>query len=123
MPDIFHEWDTDLFASATGDLATVDGTTLGEQRVLRRLLTNPGDYIWHLDYGAGLRQKIGTIQNADELRGLILAQMALEAVVQPGSAVVTVTPLASNLSQVAINIQYQDAYTGQQASLSFDLAE
>ena len=54
MPDINHLWGNDLAFSATGDLATADVPTLTQQRVLRRLLTNPGDYIWELDYGAGL---------------------------------------------------------------------
>ena len=46
MPDLAHQFGADLVAGATGDLAVVDGPALGRQRVLRRLLTNPGDYIW-----------------------------------------------------------------------------
>ncbi|MEE3500197.1 hypothetical protein [Acidiphilium acidophilum] len=44
----------DLAIDAGGDLALAAGSALTEQRVLRRLLTNPGDYIWQLSFGAGL---------------------------------------------------------------------
>lgn len=54
MPDLSHQWGSDLLIGPTGDLATASGTELGQQRVLRRLLTNASDYIWHLGYGAGL---------------------------------------------------------------------
>ena len=52
--DFDQLWGDDLTLTATGQVALVDGTPKGEQRVLRRLLTNPGDYIWHPEYGAGL---------------------------------------------------------------------
>ena len=48
-----------LRAGAAGDLAPAAGTLRGQQRVLRRLLTNPGDYIWQPGYGAGLGQFVG----------------------------------------------------------------
>ena len=56
MSDISHQWGSDLSIGPTGDFALVSGAILGQQRVLRRLLTNPGDYIWHPDYGAGLAE-------------------------------------------------------------------
>ena len=57
--DLAHWFGQDLNVAASGDLLTVDGTAKGQQRVLRRLLTNPGDYIWEPTYGAGLASKIG----------------------------------------------------------------
>ena len=48
MADISHTFGADLSLSATGDLLCVTGDTLTQQRVLRRLLTNAGDYIWQL---------------------------------------------------------------------------
>ena len=54
--------------SASGDLLTTDDPT---NRILRRLLTNPGDYLWHPDYGAGLPSRIGTVVNEAELTALI----------------------------------------------------
>ena len=59
MADIQHTFGNDLTLSATGDIAIVDGTQRGQERVLRRLLTNPGDYIWLLNYGAILRRMVG----------------------------------------------------------------
>ena len=35
--------------SSSGDISVVSGPLLGQQRVLRRLLTNPGDYIWQMN--------------------------------------------------------------------------
>ncbi len=56
MYDLSHQWGDDLTVGPTGDMALVTGSVFGQQRVLRRLMTNPGDYIWQLDYGAGLAQ-------------------------------------------------------------------
>jgi hypothetical protein len=120
MPDINHLWGQDLGASASGDLATVDGTALGEQRVYRRLLTNPGAYIWHPDYGAGLPAKIGSLLDIRALKALILSQIYLEPVVSRSPAPV-ITVVQADVSTVSIVIAYIDAITGEQASLSFDL--
>ena len=61
MADAFHQWGSDLATGSTGDISTISGQLLGQQRVLRRLLTNPGEYIWQLDYGAGLARFIGQL--------------------------------------------------------------
>ena len=45
MYDIFHEWGSDLVVGSGGDLALASGSAVVSQRVCRRLLTNPGDYI------------------------------------------------------------------------------
>ena len=60
MQDAALIWGGDLGAGNTGDIALASGTILGQQRILRRLLTNPGDYIWHTEYGAGLAQFVGS---------------------------------------------------------------
>ena len=122
MPDLFHQFGNDLTVSASGDLATVDGTPLGEQRVLRRILTNQGAYIWELTYGAGLPAKIGSTIQSDALTGLILTQMYLEDIVaRTPLPTVLVTKTAPGI--FSVSIKYTDAYTGLQASLSFDLGE
>jgi hypothetical protein len=46
MSDLAHQWGSDLEFGPTGDLAVLGGSALGQQRVLRRLLTSPLDYIW-----------------------------------------------------------------------------
>lgn len=119
MPDVSHICGQDLQLSATGDLLLVDGTVLGEQRVLRRLLTNRGDYVFHLDYGASLPARVGDLLNIPDLNAAIRAQIFQEAVVSQ-SPPPTIEVIKSGIGSVVINITYQDAFTGQQASLSFD---
>lgn len=111
MPDIAHLWGEDVQTSATGDLLAVNGTDLGTQRVLRRLLTNPGDYIWQPDYGAGLRRFIGQTTNVDAIRAAIRSQIFKESVVartpEPSIDVSTYPGGA-----VFVSIQYADATSG-----------
>jgi hypothetical protein len=72
--DLSHQWASDLSIGPTGDLALASGSMLGQQRVLRRLMTNPGDYIWQLGYGAGLGQFIGQPTNASQIQAVIRSQ-------------------------------------------------
>lgn len=92
LADIDHTWGGDVALSPTGDLGRVTRAKRSRQRVLRRLMTNPGDYIWHPEYGAGLPAKIGSNATASEIKGLILAQMKFEAsVAQVPAPQITVT--------------------------------
>src|SRR5580698_10553456 len=98
MPDIAHVFGGDLAVSSSGDLWTASSLTLSQQRVLRRLMTNPGDYIWHPDYGAGLPSMIGQPINATSVQAIITAQMYLErSVVRNPAPVVNVTPFANGM--------------------------
>lgn len=72
MADIAHQWGFDLKLGPTGDLAVATGSILCQQRVLRRLLTNLLDYIWHPSYGAGLAGFIGRPANTSQIRAAIL---------------------------------------------------
>jgi len=109
----------DLSVSPTGDIAQVDGLTQTSQRILRRLLTNAGDYIWHPTYGAGLGKKIGSVLDIRAITGLIRSQIFLEAAVARTPApVITITPLQGGLSA---RIQYYDGTTGKLATLAFDV--
>jgi hypothetical protein len=129
--DIFHYWGNDLTLGPTGDLAPVDSTQWGQQRILRRLITNPAthlfgnpgdlsaDYIWHPDFGAGLPEAVGTPLDVGLLSGLIRSQIMLEAAVaKTPDPVVTVTPIAGG---VAVYIKYADAVSGAPVVLSFDI--
>ena len=49
LADLNHYIGGDLSASNTGDLSSAPGLLRSQQRILRRLLTNPGDYIFHPD--------------------------------------------------------------------------
>jgi hypothetical protein len=119
MADLFCWWTQDLTILPNGDLLSVDGTIEGEQRVMRRLLTTPGSYIWHSEYGAGLPQYIGQTVQADAIGALILAQMLIEdAVAQDPLPVVTVSPISNGLSA---SIKYNDNNTGKLVTLGFDV--
>ena len=71
MSDAHHAWGGDLSVSPTGDLQTATGPALGTERVLRRLLTNPGDDLWQPGYGAGLARFVGPPADAAAIRALI----------------------------------------------------
>ena len=121
MPDLAHQFGADLQVSPTGDLEAVSGTMLGQQRVLRRLLTNPGDYLWQLDYGAGLAQFVGQPGRVGQIRAVIRSQVFKEAVVAR-----TPEPLIDvqfdDTGTVYVQIRYADAATGQTQLLSFSAA-
>jgi phage baseplate assembly protein W len=118
MPDLSHFYGSDLSVGPGGDLATVDGTQLGQQRVLRRLLTNPGDYVWNPGYGAGLSQFVGQPANAARIRSVIRSQIFQESVVARTPE--PVIDIEANVSgTVTVQIRYADATTGETQALSF----
>jgi phage baseplate assembly protein W len=107
MFDINHTFGGDLAVSVSGDLAAVSGSALGQQRVLRRLLTNAGDYIWQLTYGAGLPAMIGMPVNPSAIAGLVSSEISLESAVAQ-----TPTPVIDVQAQgtiVSLQITYTDA--------------
>ncbi len=119
LTDIYHYVNNDLSASATGDLQTATGTTRTQQRILRRLLTNPGDYIWEPDYGAGLPRYVGSVIDEREIAALIRGQVLLEdAVAATPEPTVTVTAIRGGIS---IDIQYTDSDSNSTATLSFNV--
>ncbi len=123
MPDISHQWGADLLIGPTGDLATASGVELGQQRVLRRLLTNVNDYIWQLTYGAGLARFIGQPGSAVRIRALIRSQIFKEtAVARTPEPIIDVRIAPGNApGTVYVHIRYVDAPTGQTQALSFSL--
>src|ERR1700739_2552633 len=120
MADISHTFCADLSLSATGDLLCVTGDMLTQQRVLRRLLTNAGDYIWQLAYGAGLGQMVGQPANAAAIENIIRSQIFREASVAQVPAPVVTTSVNSD-GTVTVTIQYADAVTGGGSTLTFQV--
>ena len=111
MADIAHVWGRDLQLGPTGDLALVSADNEVQQRILHRLLTNAGDYIWQLDYGAGLPSQVGRVADGAYIGAVIRQQLLLEpTVAQSPEPVVTVTAAADGT--VTATIQYADANTG-----------
>ena len=123
MADAFHQWGSDLALGPTGDVASVSGQLLGQQRVLRRLLTNPGDYIWQLDYGAGLARLIGQPVNRLQISAVVRSQIFKELAVarQPEPLIdVQVSP-GGAAGTVYVHIRYVDAEAAKRRSFSFSV--
>lgn len=116
--DLTQWYGNDLSVAASGDLLSVNDPTLTEQRLIRRLLTQPGSYIWHPEYGAGLAQYIGQPASAKTIEAVIRAQLKLEKSVSASpTPQVTVT---SNTNGVTVaTIVYWNSSTGTPRTLSF----
>ena len=121
MTDLAHNIGADLSLSAGGDLATSTGTQAGQERVLRRLLTNSGDYLWSLDYGAGLPSMIGQPAAPTRIAAIARAQMMQEAAVSRSPAP-SADVTSDNAGTVMLHIRYADAATGDTATLSVPVA-
>lgn len=128
--DLAQFFGNDLSVSPTGDIAPASGVVRGQQRILRRLLTNPqgtapdgsatqADYIWHPDYGAGLAQWIGKTLDVAKITAVIRGQILMEdSVAKKPEPVITVTPISTGLS---CYIKYTDAQSNTPQSLSFNV--
>ena len=81
MADLSLGWQSDLEIGPGGDFVIASGAQVTKQRVVRRLFTNPGEYIWQLDYGAGVGQYVGRPIQPLHLRAVIRGQMFKEAMV------------------------------------------
>lgn len=79
MADLAHVIGEDLQLGPSGDLALVTADAETQQRILHRLLTSPGTYIWQLSYGAGLPALIGSTVSQQQVAAVIRAQLGYEA--------------------------------------------
>ena len=119
MTDCAHYFGSDLTFSANGDLLTANGLEESKQRVLRRLLTNPRDYLWQPLYGAGLPSYVGQPLDEAAIAALIRSQMYLEADVSHNpEPQVTLTTIPNGISA---RIAYTSVESGEPVLLSFDL--
>jgi hypothetical protein len=118
--DVGHFWGSDVQLSPTGDLARVTRGDRSKQRVLRRLLTNPGDCLFHPEYGAGLPRQIGLNADVAEIRALIREQMLLEASVARDPEPQIVVRAIQN--GIAVSIVYVALPDRQPVPLSFDVS-
>ncbi len=109
---------------STGDIGTVAGPLLGQQRVLRRLLTNPGDYIWQLDYGAGLARFIGQPISPSQIRAVIRSQIFKETAVarQPEPIIDVQIAPGGGAGTVYVYIRYVDAESSGTQVISFSVS-
>ncbi|HZT90249.1 MAG TPA: hypothetical protein VFA12_20080 [Stellaceae bacterium] len=118
-----YGWAADLVQTPSGDLQTVDGSALGTQRVIRRLLTPKRALLAHPEYGAGLPEKIGSTRNVRTITGIVRAQMYQEAAVahSPQPAV-EIQEIPAGSGEQIVNIKYQDAESGAPMLLTFNPA-
>ncbi|MER5029668.1 phage tail protein [Pantoea anthophila] len=119
MHDLCHFTGGDLDVSSTGDLRTASDSTRTKQRILRRLLTNPGDYVFHPEYGAGLGKKIGEAVRPGEWKALISGQMLLEEAV--ASHPPPVVKLMRIEGGVSVSVSYTEVMSGAGETLHFDI--
>lgn len=117
--DIALPWGSDLGITATGDLATIGGEAGATQRIIRRLLTNPGDYIWNQAYGAGLAGFVGGTTVGGRIEAVIRAQMLLEPSVAriPAPKIAAMSRDSRVTGAFAVGIHYTNAMTGQPSSV------
>lgn len=117
VADVAHWWGQDLQLSPTGDLAAVIQADRSRQRVLRRLMTNAGDYLFEPTYGAGVPGYIGANENDAKIKANISGQMQLEqSVSQSPAPQVSISQIANGVSA---DINYIVAPEQVPASLSF----
>ena len=120
MSDLGSEWAGDLTSSETGDVVIVGVPALGTERVLRRLLTNPGAYLWHPEYGAGLARFVGQPIDKAGLEALIRSQMLLEtAVANDPEPIVEVQ--SDPGGSLFVQVRYADADTAEMLTLNIQV--
>jgi hypothetical protein len=120
MADLALAFGGDLVVDQTGDIGLVDGALLTQQRVLRRLLTNPGGYIWQLSYGAGLAQFVGQPGAPAAIQAVSRSQILAEPNVARNPAPLIVAAAAGD-GTVSLSIRYTDAMAQVTTSLSISV--
>lgn len=118
MADLNCPWDSDLQLGPTAGLAVVTGDAETQQRLARRLLTNPGDLLSDQTYGAGLGRFIGSPVNVPKVQAIIKQQALLEATI---ASVSNVTVTSDTLGNVIATVAYVDA-AGTNSALTLSTA-
>ncbi len=121
--DIYQNFGEDLTLSSQDDLQTVYYAERSKQRVLRRLMTNPGDYIWHPEYGAGLPAFVGESLSSDrfdQIKSLITSQIYLEPSVARAPAPQIL--LQTIQGGLFVQINYTESATNQPIVLTLDVS-
>lgn len=119
MADLHHTWGNDILLGANGDLAVATGSEESRQRVLRRLLSAPGDLLFHYSYGAGLPKKVGETTKAANLEPTVRRQMGYEAAVSQSPP--PTVKIIQNYTATTINITYRDAETAAPVGIGFTI--
>lgn len=116
---------SDVQIAASGDYLTVEGAQKTRQRIMRRLFTNPGDYFWHPEFGAGIPRYVGRqLSNVDinQIKALCVSQILLESTVAKIPAP-TVDINQLSLYVISITIGYTDAVTNKSEIITFNVSK
>jgi phage baseplate assembly protein W len=117
MSALSHICGFDLTISS-GTIAVVAGAEEVRQRLLRRLCTNPGDYIWQANFGAGLPAMIGDPMDVERIRGVIAAQIIQDPGVD-STEPVSVNILVGSDGRYDCSIAYVDAQNATTQTIGF----
>ena len=124
MLDLFHRWDGDLAIGSTGDIALCEASVMTTQRIYRRLLTNPGDYIWNLTYGSGLASFVGAPANGPAIESVVRNQLQLETSVASTPAPVITTAVTDPANGiVVVDMSFTNADLDSVSQLSLRLGQ
>jgi hypothetical protein len=107
MADLNLPWGGDLSLSPTGGIELVAASGMTQQRLIRRLLTNPGDYLEDLTYGAGLGAYVGQPLDIPALTAVVTLQAQAEETVQ---AVTSVSVTSNLIGSIVATIAYTEKY-------------
>ena len=121
MEGVYHYWGNDIGISSAGGLQKATGSARSHQRVLRRLMTAPGTYIFHPEYGGGLGSWVGGKIQIPKLKATIMEQLYLEESVS--RTPVPVIEMTQNFRTLHVRITYVESDTNTQTALSFSLDE
>ena len=122
MVDIHHDWGLDLTLGPNGDLGLTATDEMIRQRVLRRLLTSPGDYIWSPSYGAGLAAAVGRPTDPRTIEARVRLQLRLERAVAIDPPPVIRAQVLPGQSGCMLQVGYHNANSGVSGSISVDLS-
>jgi|SRR5580698_5669569 hypothetical protein len=122
LNDLSHVWGGDLSVAANGDLLLSSGSVLTEQRIVRRVMTNPAkpnmpaDYIFETAYGMGLPSYVGSTASESEIAATTKGQVLMESSVAK-SPPPSITAVMSD-GTITETVVYTDSTTGQSGVLS-----
>lgn len=116
-------WGGDLSVGPAGDINVTQVQSDAQNRIIRRLLTSPGDYIWHCDYGAGLGRYVGQPYSSSQISATVRNQLRLEPLVatSPTPSIEVRQSPDNALSTISVSISYQLAGSGTQDLASLTL--
>jgi hypothetical protein len=107
----------------SGDLLTAPQAAEVNNRVIRRLLTNPGEYIWHSEYGGAVGRYVGEPFSPGIIEGTILSQLQLEYLVasNPSPEVRMTKSSPNTFSTTSVVIEFQVLGAQSSGIVSLDL--